>query len=723
MSQDVTAVETVEGPEWRTLKGLEAPLRIWGEFHEDHFRTAGNRKEVTGEPVVMVRVWSEQRGTSRYAETQDGRTVYLGGAATRFWAQAGAGETPAAEEPEAVEETPAAEDVVEETPAVEEPVRYFAEFESVKAAPGHQEMRLSIRARGEQDPAEYYALAYMPGWTAEGFARVFGWAPVAGELEYIGMSTERGEVARTDASGTPGAVAARTALREEILARFTVRLACGAAGHYRAVFRLGRAYPIGWTYRVGYGERAFFQAVTAGGALVCTAGRATREEAEEQLLAHDPAAPAENDALRAHVQELAGQNLGRAFLAARNDDLTVLPGELTAGAPITADQARALVERTHGQGEEFETLQGEGGRFLGWTFRCGRLHSARYGWITARGTLTQALEPYRSTAADVLVYADRDDQEAAERARVARSMGDRKLADNRCVHSRYTRSDVEGDPVLACQTKDGGEDFAVFTHDEGVVFVSACAVEAANQAARVGGWDEYEGSDPLPFWAKTCPAHAEEVAGRCTLCGQDTPDEDAPEAPADEEAPAPLFVAGDLVVCADGVRRTVEGMAPPVAGEPERVIVEGGAEWIAGNCRRANRDDLHAARTRQAAAAARVQTEPNTEDPEWRAALAELGEALDFLKLADPLYAHLREDEAKQAVATVHADAHDFHPFYEPADSAALAGWTFRTGHSSEARYGVVTAACQVSPAGLYEYRTTAERAHLYGQEPGAGRS
>lgn len=623
---------------------------------------------------------------------------------------------------ETVEEaaSPAAE--TPEPAVVEEGVRYVAEFESVKAAPGHKEMRLTIRVRGEADPVEFYALTYMPGWTAEGMCRLFGWRPLANELEYTGTRTF-GEVERTVSSLTPAGRDARQAFREEIVARFAVRLATGLADHFRATFRLGRAYPIGWTYRVSYGAGARFGWVTAGGIMPERFTADTREAAEEQLRALDPTALPGRPDVSEYVSGRSTAELGRLFLALRNGDLTTLPGVLTSGAPITGRQAATLVERTHGQADEFETLQGEGGRFLGWTFRCGRLRSSRYGWITARGTLTQALEPYRSTAADVLVYADRDDQEAAERGRVARSMGDRKLAGNRCVHSRYTRSDVEGDPVLACETKDGGEDFAVFTHDEGVVFVSACAVEAANQAARVGGWDEYEGSDPLPFWAKTCPAHAEEVAGRCTLCGQDTPDEDAPEAPADEEAPAPLFVAGDLVVCADGVRRTVEGMAPPVAGEPERVIVEGGAEWIAANCRRANRDDLHAARTRQAAAAARVQTEPNTEDPEWRAALAELGEALDFLKLADPLYAHLREDEAKQAAATVHADAHDFHPFYEPADSAALAGWTFRTGHSSGARYGVVTAACQVSPAGLYEYRTTAERAHLYGEGGGAGRS
>jgi hypothetical protein len=603
-----------------------------------------------------------------------------------------------------------------ETPepaVVEEGVRYVAEFESVKAAPGHKEMRLTIRVRGEADPVEFYALTYMPGWTAEGMCRLFGWRPLADELEYTGTRTF-GEVERTVSSLTPAGLDARLAFREEIVARFAVRLATGLADHFRATFRLGRAYPIGWTYRVSYGAGARFGWVTAGGIMPERFTADTREAAEEQLRALDPTALPGRPDVSEYVSGLSTAELGRLFLALRNGDLTTLPEILTSGAPITGRQAVSLVERLHGQADEFETLQGEGGRFLGWTFRCGRLRSTRYGWITARGTVAQALEPYRSTAGDVLVYADRDDQQAAERTAVARSMTGRKLADNRCVHNRYARTDVQGDPVLACSMAADGDTFSVFDGEGERYDTYSCAVDAANEAARCGGWDDTEGADRQPFWAKLCPAHPFEVAGRCEECGQDTPDEDAP---------ASLFVAGDLVVCADGVRRTVEDMAPPVAGEPERVIVEGGAEWIAANCRRANRDDLHAARTRQAAAAARVRTEPNTEDPQWRAALAELGEALDFLKLADPLYAHLREDEAKQAVATVHADAHDFHPFYEPADSAALAGWTFRTGHSSGARYGVVTAACQVSPAGLYEYRTTAERAHLYGREGGAGRS
>ncbi|MDW4905078.1 hypothetical protein RB628_06885 [Streptomyces sp. ADMS] len=45
-----------------------------------------------------------------------------------------------------------------------------------------------------------------------------------------------------------------------------------------------------------------------------------------------------------------------------------------------------------------------------------------------------------------------------------------------------------------------------------------------------------------------------------------------------------LFASGSRVVCADGRERTVEGTVERT-GEPARVVIEGGAEWIAENCR------------------------------------------------------------------------------------------------------------------------------------------
>jgi hypothetical protein len=71
-------------PEWRTLKGLATPFLLYGEERErGHFRPAGDRNQVTGQPLRIVRVWTD-RGL-RYAEDENGRELYLYGAATKFW--------------------------------------------------------------------------------------------------------------------------------------------------------------------------------------------------------------------------------------------------------------------------------------------------------------------------------------------------------------------------------------------------------------------------------------------------------------------------------------------------------------------------------------------------------------------------------------------------------------------------------------------------------------
>ncbi|MER5359992.1 hypothetical protein [Streptomyces sp. NPDC002785] len=61
----------------------------------------------------------------------------------------------------------------------------------------------------------------------------------------------------------------------------------------------------------------------------------------------------------------------------------------------------------------------------------------------------------------------------------------------------------------------------------------------------------------------------------------------APVKPAAAVEPAPAapapFLSGDRVVCGDGQVRTVEGMTHR-ANEPARVVVAGGAEWIASEC-------------------------------------------------------------------------------------------------------------------------------------------
>ncbi|MFD8509667.1 hypothetical protein ACFV27_00775 [Streptomyces antimycoticus] len=221
--------------------------------------------------------------------------------------------------------------------------------------------------------------------------------------------------------------------------------------------------------------------------------------------------------------------------------------------------------------------------------------------------------------------------------------------------------------------------------------------------------EEHPPADALPL----DQFHPGDVLARTLLIVRNggTPDLAEHQAPTDEEQQVPAFKRGDKVVCADGVTRTVEGMASAVSGEPARVVVEGG-EWIAENCQRANREDVLDAHRRCNAAATRVRTELDPSNPEWRAALDELTGTLAFLRQADPIVrVALDEDDARAAAQCVHPDACGFQPLYNPGEDEPVA-WTFRVSHGAASRYGVVTRNAEVSPIGLYEYPTTAERAY-----------
>lgn len=225
-----------------------------------------------------------------------------------------------------------------------------------------------------------------------------------------------------------------------------------------------------------------------------------------------------------------------------------------------------------------------------------------------------------------------------------------------------------------------------------------------------------------PAWWALILGHTEEVrsytgrepwavALRLDLARTDEVNVERP-LPGISPTPAP-FIAGDRIVCADGTDHTVRAMSPLVRDEPARVVVEDGTEWIAENCRRANPCDVAEALAEGSRIASRV-TVSDTDNPEWQAALAELTTTLEFLKAVDPISrAALVEDEAKAAVLAIHAEAHDFQPFAQVGDPVTV-GWSFSTGHGASARYGIVMTDATLSPVGLYEYRATAERAHLY---------
>ncbi|WP_413808153.1 hypothetical protein [Streptomyces sp. OE57] len=191
-------------------------------------------------------------------------------------------------------------------------------------------------------------------------------------------------------------------------------------------------------------------------------------------------------------------------------------------------------------------------------------------------------------------------------------------------------------------------------------------------------------------------------------------------------AAGPLFQEGDRVVCADGVARTVRHMAPFIPGEPAHVVVEDGTEWIAANCRRANPADLACARQASHATAARVR-QADPDDPQWRAALADLSATHAFLKVAETNAAileglargeaeaareleeleelerptapvedqeerALREEIAAHFVVLAHdGRAHGFQPVHHRGATVPVA-WTYRTGYGHDVRYGWVLA-------------------------------
>lgn len=208
------------------------------------------------------------------------------------------------------------------------------------------------------------------------------------------------------------------------------------------------------------------------------------------------------------------------------------------------------------------------------------------------------------------------------------------------------------------------------------------------------------------------------------------------------------FQDGDRVVCADGVARTVRGMAPQSTGAPAHVVVEDGTEWIAANCRRANPEDVAAARNVSNHTAARIRQAPDAESPQWRAALADLTAAMDYLKaaetdravlaaIADGAASAARDLAEITAPREASADApaaddeetalreeigahftvlsHDGHAHtfrcVRPDGASFPVAWTYRTGYGSAARYGWVTSGGRVRGEVPVEYRWQAENA------------
>ncbi|MFF3096775.1 hypothetical protein [Streptomyces cyaneofuscatus] len=686
------------------------------------------------------RWWAHILGATEEARAYSGRKPWetalrldLAGTTTET-AQRPLPAAPAVEAPATetvTDEAPAAETADEEGPVdptrpefapfasgtITEATRFYADVETRLAYPGHREDRITIHRAGHADAVHYIALPHVAGRSAATVLGAVGWEIVDG-LEYLaGINTERGQVRHTEPTTTPEALEIRDAVLSRAIGRAVALADHSGARIFRDVMpEDGSPYPIGWTYRTtGYGDSAQYGWMTAKGRGTDRVGVATREEAE--AIVRDWHATGmdvpTHTALVDVLTDLPGNELGSVSATLRNAT------ERQDGPVRTALEARDAVAAAFPTADKFEQVITEDG-LLGYTFQVGKLHGARHGWVTRYGTYGKSLERRRSAARDMLPAQVADAQRAAGHtapAPAATYEPDPAPEGTTCVHGLMEREGDETGPAAVCAAKESAASVGVFS-DEGCITTRDCAVQAAEVVHQLNADDD---EAPTYRWAVLCPEHEEQPAIGCEACatdedGAETDEDgdqgDAPEA--DPTVPAP-FAAGDRIVCADGVARTVTGMAPPVTGEPARVIDEDGAEWIAANCAPANPADVAAAHVAKTAAAARV-SEADSDSPEWQEALTELGRLLDYLKAACPIVrAALAKQDAHDAARAVHPEANGFTGIYL-LDSPAPVAWSFRVGNGDTARYGVVTVECQVAPIGLYEYRVTAERAFQYGE-------
>ncbi|MFI5686773.1 hypothetical protein [Streptomyces sp. NPDC051636] len=98
----------------------------------------------------------------------------------------------------------------------------------------------------------------------------------------------------------------------------------------------------------------------------------------------------------------------------------------------------------------------------------------------------------------------------------------------RCLHEVYPADGVNGDPITACARKPAGGRFGVWS-DEGCVDGFDCAVEAANECARLNGEAEAPAGDPLYSWGPMCPEHDEQGLDDCETCNAVPAEDRCPE--------------------------------------------------------------------------------------------------------------------------------------------------------------------------------------------------
>lgn len=286
-------------------------------------------------------------------------------------------------------------------PSVEE--RYYAESETVLAHPEYREDRVTITAAGSTDGTSL-RLPHAAGHNVHDVLAATGWR-LRDRLSYVASSnTHRGRVERTTPANTPAAQALRTYFTEEAAARRLIadHIAPNLNAHTRPVVLDGEPFPIGWTFRDGYGTHATYAAVTRSASLDGLTGHISREDAEAALRTAC-AAPLFTKGDRVVCAD------GRTRTV---EGMTHRPGEparvvVGAGAewiaaectptpaPLTEEQGRYTVSRNYLSPTDFQPVTDHDGTVLAYTFQTMESRSDGYGWVRQDGTLAPTTEKRR----------------------------------------------------------------------------------------------------------------------------------------------------------------------------------------------------------------------------------------------------------------------------------------------------------------------------------------
>lgn len=98
----------------------------------------------------------------------------------------------------------------------------------------------------------------------------------------------------------------------------------------------------------------------------------------------------------------------------------------------------------------------------------------------------------------------------------------------RCVHKIAARADVIGDPIAACARKESIQEVGVF-NDEGCIEAYDCAVQAANEVARLNAEEDLDAADALYGWDLMCTEHREQQRDTCEECNAVAVEDQCPE--------------------------------------------------------------------------------------------------------------------------------------------------------------------------------------------------